>query len=334
MTPEPSSSLPTQDVLLELIHDDPGQPRKLFDEETLKAFAEELWSDGLLHPIHVEPDLELAGYRTKTGARRVRAFGINRAEAARLLELDPKLPQSHPARLYKNWTVIPAVIDQNPQPEWRRRLTQLAENHRREDLTLLETARCYAEAFAESGLNKTQFARLAQINPTELHNYIFLVKAIEGARGQLVLQALENQWLRDPDAVRTYAQLPADHQAALLRKARKTGNPISRGAVNAVMAEIDKAADRQQAAEGVTPRPRSPKKPTAPDPASVEPSAPRISLATVEWLQKRIDLVVEALTEDDSDYLYASELRDALHLAVAARSPYVAILETGGPSAS
>lgn len=71
--------IPTENILttvrelpLQIIKEDPSQPRKTYNEETIKALAESIKEKGLLQPIVVKPDG--SGYLIIVGHRRYRAF--------------------------------------------------------------------------------------------------------------------------------------------------------------------------------------------------------------------------------------------------------------------
>lgn len=69
---------------INLIHPDPDQPRKEFDEEALHALAASIRELGLIQPIAVRSDSELNGYRIISGERRYRAIkllGLSRIRA-------------------------------------------------------------------------------------------------------------------------------------------------------------------------------------------------------------------------------------------------------------
>ena len=54
------------------IHPNPHQPRKQFDEDSLKALASSIQTDGLMQPIIVRPRPQ-GGYELVAGERRLRA---------------------------------------------------------------------------------------------------------------------------------------------------------------------------------------------------------------------------------------------------------------------
>ena len=100
---------------IELIHADPNQPRKYFDEEGIRELSQSMEANGLAVPILVRPDDE--GYLIVHGERRYRA--------AQLL----------------GWEEIPAEVRELSIEEagW----LSLIENIQREDLSPIEEAQAY-----------------------------------------------------------------------------------------------------------------------------------------------------------------------------------------------
>lgn len=105
------------DIPLARISPDPGQPRKVFDEDALAQLAESMRSRGLLQPIAVRPAFGGTGgeYLLIAGERRWRAAGI----------LD--------------WRSIPAIVRRDVDVEDATKL-QLLENIVRQDLDPVEEA--------------------------------------------------------------------------------------------------------------------------------------------------------------------------------------------------
>ncbi len=114
-------------IALTQIFQDPEQPRKQLNEETLQGLADSIRQHGLLNPITVSQDKNSDRYIIVTGERRWRASGMAKLEA------------------------IPCVVSEIPKDE---RLTQqLIENLQREDLQPLEKAK--AILAVKKALNQT-----------------------------------------------------------------------------------------------------------------------------------------------------------------------------------
>lgn len=93
------------------IHEDPDQPRRIFDESSLKELAENIKERGVIQPISVRPRPE-GGYYINVGARRFRAS------------------------VMAGLQTIPAIILEMGTDTLR--FAQMAENIHRENLTPLE----------------------------------------------------------------------------------------------------------------------------------------------------------------------------------------------------
>lgn len=108
-----------QAAIERIIHD-PGQPRRIFDPDGIRALANNIQRQGLLHPLHVRPwaDDQLM---IISGARRF--------EAVKLLE----------------WTHVSAVIHAEPLTSRQLRLLQVSENHLREDVNPIEQALAFQD---------------------------------------------------------------------------------------------------------------------------------------------------------------------------------------------
>ncbi|MGA3291038.1 MAG: ParB/RepB/Spo0J family partition protein [Candidatus Bathyarchaeia archaeon] len=72
--PQEQFSLNAVNLPLELIDPDPDQPRKYFDDQSLKRLAESIKQDGLLQPILVRPNANR--YLIVHGERRFRAHKV------------------------------------------------------------------------------------------------------------------------------------------------------------------------------------------------------------------------------------------------------------------
>jgi len=118
-------------ILVKDVHPSSDQPRKVFDEESLRSLAESIKAQGVLQPILViRAD---SGYELVAGERRWRAsklVGNKRIPALILKEKDP-------AALF---------------------FFSLVENLQREDLNALEEAYAYKHLIEDFGLTQEQIA--------------------------------------------------------------------------------------------------------------------------------------------------------------------------------
>jgi ParB family chromosome partitioning protein len=131
---------------LDLIHEDPNQPRKTFDD--ILELAASIGDVGVKVPISVRPHPVMDGqYMVKFGARRRRA-----AIAAGL-------------------TQIPAWIDDVPSD-----FEQVVENLQRADLSPMELATFMAEKVS-AGMKRGEIARRLGIHHTRISKHLSLVDA-------------------------------------------------------------------------------------------------------------------------------------------------------------
>ena len=131
---------------LDLIHEDPDQPRKVFDD--LLELAASIAEHGVTVPISVRPHPNIAcHYMVKFGARRRRAA------------------------LSVGLTQIPAWIDAVPSD-----FQQVIENLQRKELTPMELATFMAEKVG-AGMKHAEIARKLGIHRTAVSKHLALVDA-------------------------------------------------------------------------------------------------------------------------------------------------------------
>src|SRR3954471_14517522 len=111
-------------IAIDLIHTDPRQPRKHFDEEAMAELTASVKLRGILQPITVQKRDE-GGYFVVTGERRLRA-----ARAAGL-------------------PMVPSIV--RDLEETVLRLDRVIENRQRKDLTDLEFALALTEIRSDLG---------------------------------------------------------------------------------------------------------------------------------------------------------------------------------------
>ncbi|MGN1338628.1 MAG: ParB/RepB/Spo0J family partition protein [Candidatus Coprovivens sp.] len=119
------------EIPLTEIRSNPYQPRKEFDEESLKEFAESIKEHGVIQPIIVKKSIK--GYELIAGERRTRASKMAGKET------------------------IPAIIrDFNDQQMME---IALIENIQREDLNPIEEAEAFEKIIAETGITQEEAAK-------------------------------------------------------------------------------------------------------------------------------------------------------------------------------
>jgi len=340
-----TSALPiAQDRLSRLlahgnVSPDPNQPRKAFDEASLEEFADTLWREGLINPISVTEEDD-ASFLIVVGERRWRAFGINQARAAQLLETTPDLPGDHTARAYEAWTVIPAFVEKAIHPV-ERRLLQLSENDR-VPLTLLERAECMAEtaklAKAQLGLNGKDFAKKAGISPQTLSAYMSLLKRTGPTK-----RATEAGLINDVRALTLFQELNAEEQISLIDRALLEESLISRPMCEALIQARQQAETKKaKASEAPAPPARTAEEDESSSPptsaAAGTSSAPQVSsevsigpTLTVSGLTFVHHLLQEVGEMGDEEPLRRHAI-DVFHHAILRESPYIAISDLPLPA--
>ncbi|HKM56385.1 MAG TPA: ParB/RepB/Spo0J family partition protein [Isosphaeraceae bacterium] len=167
---------------------DPSQPREIFDEAALQELVESIESLGVLQPIRVRWDEELAMYVIASGERRFRA-----AKMARLKS-------------------VPCVIQEGELTESQRLIEQLAENIIRADLQPVEQAKAFRRLMDLNGWSARQLARelhIADANIVRALALLDLPKSIQERveAGQLAPSvAYEVSRLDSPEEQATLAE--------------------------------------------------------------------------------------------------------------------------------
>jgi ParB family chromosome partitioning protein len=199
--PEPGGGGALSTLPLSALHRDPTQPRQKFDEPALAELAESIRKSGIIEPLVVTPDSErLGAWTILVGERRYRA-----AEKAGLLEV-PVI-------------VRPEISDVD------RLVLQLTENLQRTDLTLRETAEGYLRL--RNMMPDKKDKELAEMLGKTRSGFAATLLAAKVTAGP-AFEALEEDLIRDPDALRIYLSLPQEDQRKLLSTARTTSVTLSR----------------------------------------------------------------------------------------------------------
>jgi ParB family chromosome partitioning protein len=137
-----------RDLPVELIHPNPKQPRRRFDEEALEALAGSLGERGVLQPVLVRPRAG-GSYELVAGERRWRA--------ARIAGLRS----------------IPAIVREREDAEALE--AALVENMAREDLNPIEEARACAALVEEFGLTREDVGRRVGRSRVAVSNLVRLL---------------------------------------------------------------------------------------------------------------------------------------------------------------
>lgn len=136
---------------LNLIHPNPHQPRKKFNEEALRELADSIKEQGIIQPIIVEKDGDR--FNIIAGERRFRA-----ARITGLFE-------------------IPAIIRKYTEAE--KLEAALIENIQREDLNAVEEAKAYTQLMTTLNLNQEEVARKVGKKRSTIANSLRLLKLPE-----------------------------------------------------------------------------------------------------------------------------------------------------------
>ena len=118
------------EIAIAMIHPNPNQPRKTFNEESLQELAESIKTHGILQPLVL----------TKLGEEYRIVAGERRFRAAKLAEL----------------TAVPAIIKELTEKEVRE--IALVENLQREDLNPMEESEALYNLLTENNLTQEALA--------------------------------------------------------------------------------------------------------------------------------------------------------------------------------
>lgn len=235
---------------LDVIDEDPDQPRKEFEPTKLEELAASIKESGVLQPITIKPHPELPGrYVIRYGARRYRASRI------------------------AGKTTIPAFISHEGDE-----YAQVIENEQRDNLTALELA-AFIQKRLSAGDSKTEIARRLGKPNSYITNHLSLIDmppAIQAAwdegktRNPQRVYELRNLHKKHPEAVEAWCEgqaeigrqsitLLADELAGTANAAKSEQEALgSHPAPNADSPSTESAESGEMAAECVTgPKPKA-----------------------------------------------------------------------------
>ncbi len=159
-TDDRRAELGVADLPLALIHPNPEQPRKRFNQKDLDDLAESIRQRGVIQPILVRPHPSTPGaYEIVAGERRWRA--------AHMVELDK----------------IPAISRELTTLEVME--IALIENIQRADLSVLEEARAYQSMMGAFGRNAEDIAKVVGKSRSHVTNVIRLLRLPSEIRDHL-----------------------------------------------------------------------------------------------------------------------------------------------------
>lgn len=137
------------EVDIDLIHANPGQPRKDFDEQALKELADSISSIGIIQPITLRQEAD-GTYMIIAGERRFRASQM----AGRM--------------------TVPAYIRKASDDDVME--MALIENIQREDLNAIEVALAYQQLQAKSNLTQEELSQRVGKSRSSVANFMRLLK--------------------------------------------------------------------------------------------------------------------------------------------------------------
>ena len=145
------------EIPLTEIRSNPYQPRKEFDEESLKEFAESIKEHGVIQPIIVKKSIK--GYELVAGERRTRASKMAGKET------------------------IPAIIRDFNDDEMME--IALVENIQREDLNPVEEAEALSKIIEKNNLTQEEASKKFGKSRSYITNILGLLKLPEKAKNYL-----------------------------------------------------------------------------------------------------------------------------------------------------
>lgn len=145
-----------EDVDLELIDDNPRQPRKLISDEKLAELVTSIETHGLLQPI--------IGQRLENG--RVLCVAGHRRKKAYLQMGRPTIPT----------ILLPESTNE------RNAILAIIENKERESLHFIDLADAVADVFNDEGKNKSQTARTLNLSLEVVNNLLFVASLPTGVK--------------------------------------------------------------------------------------------------------------------------------------------------------
>jgi ParB family transcriptional regulator, chromosome partitioning protein len=147
------------DVQIKLVIPNPDQPRKTFDEDSLKELADSIKEQGVIQPIILE----------ENDGRYIIIAGERRFRASRLAGMD----------------TIPGLIRKYSREQ--KLEIALIENIQREDLNSIEEARAYLSLINNLDLNQETVAKKVGKNRSTIANSLRLLKLPEDMQESLIL---------------------------------------------------------------------------------------------------------------------------------------------------
>ena len=179
-------------VPIDSVKPDPNQPRKHFDEDSLKKLQASIRTHGLLQWPVVTPD---------SSGQLIIVAGERRYRACKAL----------------GWASIPVIIDEIKHPK----AVQLVENLQREDLTALEEAQAIKSLLEEHGHTQKMVARLLNKSPSYVSERLALLSLPTAIQELVIAGELSFSHAK------LLKQAPAEEQEQLAKDIADSGDSVS-----------------------------------------------------------------------------------------------------------
>lgn len=152
-------SVVNNEVDINLIDTNPDQPRKVFNEDSIKELSDSIKEHGIIQPLVVVPK----------GNRFELVAGERRLRASILLGLKK----------------VPVVI-KNGISEQNKELISIIENIQRSDLHFFETAQAYNKIMEKYSLSSVELGKLLGVKESTIRNFIRLLDFSEPVKEKLI----------------------------------------------------------------------------------------------------------------------------------------------------
>lgn len=146
-SPQVQETEEVEEIALDQIRPNPYQPRKTFDDQSLKELSESIKENGVFQPIIIRKSI--TGYEIIAGERRYRASKL------------------------ANKTTIPAIVRDFDEAQMME--VAVLENLQREDLTPLEEAQAYEMLQKNLGLTQEEVSKRLGKSRPYIANYLRLL---------------------------------------------------------------------------------------------------------------------------------------------------------------
>ena len=156
------SSVGVSEIELDLIHANPYQPRKVFDQNSLEELAYSIRDHGLLQPIVVTEGID--GYTLISGERRLRAHK------------------------FLNLKTIKVVLADIPLGKFRE--LAIIENIQRDELNSIDLAVSYKELLEEHNITHEELSKLIHKSRTQITNTIRLLQLSDYTQKMLISEKI------------------------------------------------------------------------------------------------------------------------------------------------